>query len=120
MDDIKRTNDGRFAPGQSGNPDGRPKGSKNQITLLKESLEVALRERSEPKMLQVMDKALELALAGDRTMLRLLLQLHMSSGATQNEGKGIEKVSININGPKQEVEKVPTVVTSKEENKSLN
>lgn len=91
--------DTRFKPGVSGNPAGRPKGSKNQITLLKESLELALREKSESRMAGVLDKALELALQGDTSMIKLLLELHMSKGTTQDTGKGVEKVSININGP---------------------
>ena len=33
-----RDNQGRFAPGQSGNPLGRPKGSKNTATKVREEL----------------------------------------------------------------------------------
>jgi hypothetical protein len=32
-----KINTGQFKPGQSGNPDGRPVGSKNRFTALKES-----------------------------------------------------------------------------------
>jgi len=92
-------NDTRFKPGVSGNPDGRPRGSKNRITLLKESLELQLREQSEGVMAQILEKAVELALEGDRTMLKLLLELHMSKGTTQDGTKAVEKVQININGP---------------------
>lgn len=96
---TKRKNKGQFQPGLSGNPDGRPKGSKNQITLLKDSLEIALRERSEPSMVKVLDTAIALALEGDRSMIKLLLELHMSKGVTDVGGKATEKVSITINGP---------------------
>lgn len=104
---AKVKNKGQFKPGQSGNPEGRPKGSKNQITLLKESLEVMLRERSEPQMAKVLDKAIELALEGDRTMLKVLLELHMSKGVTDNGGKATEKVQITINGPEVKKEVNP-------------
>lgn len=92
--------DTRFKPGQSGNPAGRPKGSKNQITLLKESMELLLREKATPDDLsEVMATALELAKAGDRAMIKLILELHMSKGTTQDTSKAAEKVQININGP---------------------
>lgn len=85
----------QFKEGVSGNPVGRPKGSKNKITLLRQSLELQLREASADRMHAVLDKAFELALQGDRTMLKLLLELHMAKGIAENE-KATEKVEINI------------------------
>ena len=89
------SSDTQFPEGTSGNPAGRPKGSKNKITLLKQMLEVQLREASQSRMPEVLDKAFELALQGDRTMLKLLLELHMSKGIADME-KASEKVEINI------------------------
>lgn len=98
--------DGRFMPGQSGNPDGRPKGSKNQITLLKESMELLLRNEASPEDLRaVMRMALDQAMAGDRGMIKLILELHMSKGTTTDNSKAAEKVQINITGPSTKVEK---------------
>lgn len=98
--------DGRFMPGMSGNPDGRPKGSKNQITLLKESMELLLRNEASPEDLRaVMREALTQALAGDRGMIKLILELHMSKGTTTDNSKAAEKVQINITGPSAKVEK---------------
>ena len=85
----------RFPEGQSGNPSGRPKGSKNKITLLKQMLEVQLREAAQNRMPEILDKAMELALEGDKTMLKLLLELHMSKGYATEE-RASEKVEINI------------------------
>jgi hypothetical protein len=66
-DDTGEKQAGRqFQPGQSGNPNGRPKGSRNAATLALESLldgEAAALTR----------KAVELALAGDIAALRLCL-----------------------------------------------
>ena len=45
-----------FEPGQSGNPLGRPKGSRNKTTLLAESL---LDDQSEPIIRKVIEKALQ-------------------------------------------------------------
>ena len=56
----------QFRPGQSGNPNGRPKGSRNAATLALESL---LDGEAEA----LTRKAVELALAGDIAALRLCL-----------------------------------------------
>jgi hypothetical protein len=53
-----------FRPGQSGNPDGRPKGSRNKATLAMEAL---LDGEAEA----ITRKAIEKALEGDMTAIRL-------------------------------------------------
>jgi hypothetical protein len=58
--------DTRFKPGQSGNPDGRPRGSRNATTL---ALEALLDGQSET----LTQKAIDLALGGDMGALRLCL-----------------------------------------------
>src|SRR5262249_45645716 len=55
-----------FEPGKSGNPNGRPKGSRNRTTLAVEAL-------IDGKAEDIANKAVELALAGDATLLRTLL-----------------------------------------------
>ena len=92
---LERASNGQFLKGQSGNAAGRPKGSRNAITLLKQSLELEMREQAAPAMEKVLDTAIALALDGDRTMIKLLLDLHMSKGASE-ESKAAEKVSIHI------------------------
>jgi hypothetical protein len=62
-----RSAEGRFVPGQSGNPAGRPKGSRNKATLVAEAL---LEEATGP----VVAKAIDDALAGDGSMLRAVFQ----------------------------------------------
>ena len=59
--------DGRFRPGQSGNPKGKPKGARNKATLAAQSL---LDGEAEA----LTRKAVELAKAGDMTALRLCLE----------------------------------------------
>jgi hypothetical protein len=116
---IERTDLGRFEKGKSGNPLGRPKGSKNKITLLKQSLEVALREQAAPHMEQVLDKAIEMAVEGDRTMIKLLLEQHMSKG-TSDDVKASEKVAIQINAgaaPEiKEIKEQPIIDSGETEN----
>ena len=58
--------DGRWRPGESGNPAGRPRGLKNKTTLAAEAL-------LEGEAEALTRKAVELALAGDVTALRLCL-----------------------------------------------
>jgi len=56
-----------FTPGQSGNPKGRPKGSRNAVTLLAEAL---LNDEAEAIIRKVVDKALE----GDSAAMRLAIE----------------------------------------------
>ena len=58
---------GQFKPGQSGNPKGRPKGARHRTTL------VAL-ELLDGEAEALTRKAVELALEGDTTALRLCLE----------------------------------------------
>jgi hypothetical protein len=62
----RKTGTGRYNKGISGNPAGRPPGSRNKTTLLMEEL---LEGESE----QLTRKVIKLALAGDPTALRLCL-----------------------------------------------
>jgi Family of unknown function (DUF5681) len=55
-----------FEPGQSGNPNGRPKGSRNRVT---QALEILIDGQAEA----LGTKAVELALNGEVSMLRALL-----------------------------------------------
>jgi len=56
-----------FQRGQSGNPNGRPRGSRNVVTALAEAL---LNGEAEAIIRKVVDKALE----GDSTAMRLALE----------------------------------------------
>ena len=56
-----------FHPGQSGNPKGRPRGSRNRATLLAQEL---LGDEGET----IMRKAIELAKKGDKLALKLCLE----------------------------------------------
>lgn len=57
----------RFQPGQSGNPRGRPVGSRNRATIAAE----AMIDKSGRNLTK---KAIEMALAGDTTAMRLVLE----------------------------------------------
>ncbi len=55
--------DSQFKPGQSGNPKGKPRGARDKRT--------ALRELLKPHAEALVAKAVELALSGDTTALKL-------------------------------------------------
>lgn len=106
---VERRPDGTFQKGKSGNPLGRPKGSKNAITLIKQSLELALREQAAPELGEVLAVAIEKAKAGDNQMIKLLLEMHVSKG-TSDEVKGGEKVAIQINAMPTQDKKVVNII----------
>lgn len=58
---------GRFPKGQSGNPKGKPKGTRNRTTLLAQNL---LEGQAEA----LVEKMVQLALAGDLTCLRVCIE----------------------------------------------
>ena len=67
-ENTERKQRGRpFRPGQSGNPAGRPKGARNCATLAAEAL-------LEGEAEALTRKAVDLALAGDTTALRLCIE----------------------------------------------
>ena len=66
----KRGANGQFVRGKSGNPKGRPPGSRNRASLLMEDL---LDDRAKA----LTEKAIEKALAGDVFALRLSLDRMM-------------------------------------------
>jgi hypothetical protein len=63
----RRTKKGKFRRGTSGNPSGRPPGSRNKATLLVEQMIEGEGER-------LARKVLELALGGDLSALRLCME----------------------------------------------
>ena len=66
MPTNKKKNNGQFAKGTSGNPSGRPQGSRNQSTLLLESL-------FDGEGYELGRKAIELAKGGDVRALQLCM-----------------------------------------------
>lgn len=84
----------RFKPGQSGNPKGRPRGSKNESTILKEMLseKLSLRQpngriKKIPALEGIHRKQLELALKGDVKSAAFVLNRFavLVSGELQSE-----------------------------------
>ena len=68
-----RNQAGQFRKGKSGNPTGKPKGARHKATL-------AVLELLEGEAKTLSRKAVEMALAGDTTALRLCLERNSTTG----------------------------------------
>lgn len=97
--DESRPHKGQFPAGVSGNPVGRPKGSKNKITLLKQMVEFAARERNQDMAQAVIDGIYADALDGDTACRKLVWQAHMSGNSADDTSAAQEKPTIIINAP---------------------
>lgn len=107
-----RNPDGTFPKGVSGNPAGRPKGRKNQITELKQDLEIAVRDAISPKEIKaVVTKMVQLALEGNVGAGKLILDKVLSNakeGEEEKEMSGglkiiIEHANLDVSHTQQNV-----------------
>lgn len=75
-----RGEDGKFLPGVSGNPRGRPKGKKNEITELKQDLEIAVRKNiTSAKVKSIVEAMIDKALEGNVGAAKLVLDKVLSN-----------------------------------------
>jgi len=107
---MTRTADGQFIKGVSGNPKGRPKGSKNQITLLKMAQEEAWRERNEDRLALVLDMIVDAALEGDKGAQKMIFDAAVSkANVAEEKGAGQRQViTVHRMDVKQEKTSKPT------------
>jgi len=70
---IQRDNLGKFAKGVSGNPAGKPKGSKARTTIIKQAMEEALTRDAAANFNEIVDQAISMAKAGDKDMIKFVL-----------------------------------------------
>jgi hypothetical protein len=80
-----RTDKGQFPKGVSGNPAGRPAGRKNQITALKQDMELAIRQHVRAdKIKKIVEKMANKAANGNVAAAKLILD-HFLSKVTDTE-----------------------------------
>ena len=96
MGEVIRSKTGQFLKGKSGNPNGRPKGSKNRIAEMKNNLEEAIRKHLEPEQIKaVVQSMVAEAMNGNVSAGKLILDKVMSN-AKANEDDGEEQPEIII------------------------
>ena len=83
-----------FKPGESGNPDGRPKGAKNYLTMLEE----ALKKYETTKGKNLFDRLIERAFINDSVLLSVAKKF--VADKTQTEIINPEPVNIIIHHAK--------------------
>jgi hypothetical protein len=85
---ISRDNLGKFVAGVSGNPAGRPRGSKNRTVIMKQAMEEALTREVSGEFLAILQTAINLALGGDKDMIKLVLNDFMKEVRRADVGDG--------------------------------
>lgn len=93
----------RFKPGQSGNPKGRPKGSKNMLTLLREELDQKVTVTSDGRTQRMSKRKIAVrqqvdrAVKGDPKAFAMVLKLEsQASGAEEVDTTGAWHASSEI------------------------
>ncbi len=103
---IPRDSKGRFPKGTSGNALGRPKGSKNRATVLRERFDVALLDAIEEdgEFIKVLEAMLLKAKQGDVQAAKLILKDIAGIRDDSKKGSGPRTVNVLIeNYTKNEV-----------------
>jgi len=93
---MVRGKNGRFVAGKSGNPAGRPKGSKNIVTIQKLMVEEAFRASTSDDMAKVLALVVMQALEGDKASQKLIWDANMSKQSITDEKNAGTKQEIKV------------------------
>ena len=100
-DAVKRDSEGKFLKGTSGNPLGRPPSKRNQITELKQDLEIAIRRGVKQTDIQeIVQAMIQEAKNGGVQAAKLILDKTISNAKDaeeiKSEGGGVRVVIENV------------------------
>lgn len=101
MGEIQRNPDGTFPAGVSGNPKGRLPSKRNQITNLKQDLEIAIRQNVKPQDISdIVSQMIDLAKGGSIGAAKLILDKTVSNAKEaeeiKNDSGGVRIVIENV------------------------
>jgi hypothetical protein len=82
---VKRDEKGRFVKGASGNPVGRPLGSKNKVNLIKISMEQEFRDGNFEKIAQILNSVVDEALEGDKQARKMVWDACISKASLSED-----------------------------------
>lgn len=104
---------GKFLPGASGNPAGRPVGVRSQTTLVKEYIENALTNELAEDAVEILAVAIKKAKNGDNAMIKLLLgdilsEVRRESDKTDNSGVTVVVKNMTVEEGPVTIEQPPT------------
>lgn len=92
-----RDEEGKFLEGTSGNPAGRPLGSRSKLVKIKERLDIAVRENvSADRIYRIVVKMADMAEEGDVKAARLILDKFLSGAASGEDPEDASQVSRGI------------------------
>ena len=90
-------NSGRFPKGVSGNAAGRPPSARNQVAHTKAKLELAVRNgMSAERIGRILTKLADMAEAGDKGAIRIILDKFISSASTTEDVPDAKDNAIRI------------------------
>lgn len=90
-----------FKPGQSGNPAGRPKGSRNRQTIVKEALEAILEGSKQTVVDAITAAAIAKAMTGDIPAFNALMDSGYGKLTDKQEISGPDGAAIAIMAPNE-------------------
>ncbi len=111
--ELVRDEKGRFVTGQSGNPAGRPQGSKNKVNILKISLEEGFRDQNFEKIANILNSVVEDAINGDKQARKMIWDACVSK-ANLSEDKASTDNAPQIVIRHMEVEKQGDIIDVKD------
>jgi len=97
---VQETNNSHlFKPGKSGNPRGRPKGSKNRKTELQEKFKDELtRAETQEKAIEVFHRITDQALDGCKMSQRLFVEVTGMNKVFDENQNSVPIININVTG----------------------